>query len=53
MYVELTEAHMGGFSFEMHLNEVAQEQAKAALGDFVEFSDEAIQAFKEIGRAHV
>ena len=47
MYIELTEAHMGGFSFEMHLKEVAQEQAKAALGDFVEFSDEAIQAFKD------
>lgn len=47
MYVELTEAHAGGFSFEAHLKEIVQEQAKAVLGDFVSFSDEAIQAFKE------
>lgn len=47
MYIELTEAHMGGHSFEMHLKEVAQEEAKRVLGDMAQFSDEAIAAFKE------
>jgi len=47
MYIELSEAHMGGYGFEMHLKDVAQEQAKKILGDLAEFSDEAIAAFKE------
>jgi len=47
MYVELNKAHMSGYAFEMHLKDVAQEQAKSILGDFVEFSNEAIQAFRE------
>ncbi|MBI9081794.1 MAG: hypothetical protein JEY79_18895 [Pseudodesulfovibrio sp.] len=47
MYVELNEAHRGRYAFEMHLKDVAQEQTKRILGDFVEFSDEAVQAFKE------
>ena len=47
MYIELNETHMGGHSFEMHLKEVAQEEAKRMLGDLAEFSEEAIAAFKE------
>jgi len=47
MYIELDQAHSGGFSFEMHLKEVAQEEAKRVLGDLAEFSDDAIKAFKE------
>jgi len=38
---------MGEYSFEMHLREVAQEQAKQYLGDMVNLSDEAVAAFKE------
>ena len=47
MYIELDLAHMGGQSFEAHLREVAQDEAKRLLGDLAEFSDEAIAAFKE------
>lgn len=47
MYVELDQAHMGGYGFEMHLREVAQKQAEHILGDNALFSDEAIAAFKE------
>lgn len=47
MYVELDQTHKGGQSFEMHLKDVAQEQAKRFLGDLAEFSDEAIAAFRE------
>ncbi len=47
MFIELTEAHMGGYGFEMHLKEVMQEEAKKQLGDLASFSDEAVAAFKE------
>ncbi len=47
MYIELDQAHMGGYAFEMHLRDVAQEQAQAMSGDLAEFSDEAIRAFRE------
>ncbi|MCJ2165950.1 MULTISPECIES: hypothetical protein [unclassified Pseudodesulfovibrio] len=48
MYIEMDNTHIqGGYGFEGHLREVVQEQAEHLLGDFVEFSDEAIQAFKE------
>ncbi len=47
MYIELNGAHTGGHSFEMHLKDVAQEEAKRMLGDLAEFSNEAIAAFKE------
>jgi len=47
MYIEMDQTHRGGQSFEMHLKEVAQEEAKRVLGDLAEFSDEAIAAFKE------
>ena len=48
MYIEMNSAQVqGGYEFEMHLREVVQEQTKHLLGDFVDFSDEAIQAFKE------
>ncbi|QJB55454.1 hypothetical protein [Pseudodesulfovibrio sp. zrk46] len=47
MYIELDQAHKGGQSFEMHLKEVAQNEAARVLGDMVEFSEEAIAAFKE------
>lgn len=47
MYIELDATHKGGHAFEMHLKEVAQDQAKALLGDVIEFSEEAINAFKE------
>lgn len=47
MYIELDQAHMDGYAFEMHLKDVAQEQAKSILDDMAHFSDEAIQAFKE------
>nr|WP_287411048.1 hypothetical protein [Pseudodesulfovibrio sp.] len=48
MYIELDNTHIsGGYSFEMHLKEVVQEQASQILGDFIELSEEAIAAFKE------
>ncbi|MBC15831.1 MAG: hypothetical protein CL942_02135 [Desulfovibrio sp.] len=47
MYIEFNEARTGGTSFEMHLREVAQAEAKRLLGDVTEFSEEAIAAFKE------
>lgn len=47
MYIELDQAHKGGQSFEMHLKEVAQNEASRILGDIAEFSEEAIAAFKE------
>ncbi len=48
MYIEMDSTHiMGGYAFEMHLKEVAEEQAGKILGDMVNFSDEAIAAFKE------
>lgn len=49
MYVnfELSEAHPGVPDFEAHLREVVQEEAKRTMGDWVEFSEEAIAAFKE------
>lgn len=47
MFIELTETHMGGYGFEMHLKEVMQKEAKKHISDLVEFSDEAIAAFKE------
>lgn len=47
MYIELSQAHLGEQSFEMHLREVAQEEAQKLLGDVAVFSDEAIAAFKE------
>lgn len=46
MFIELDQAHMGGYGFEMHLKEVAQAEAER-LGDVVDFSEEAIAAFKE------
>ena len=48
MYVETDTAPvMDGYTFEMHLNELAREQAAKALGDLVSFSDEAVAAFRE------
>lgn len=48
MYVETDTAPvMGGYTFEMHLRELAEEQTAKSLGDLVSFSDEAIAAFKE------
>lgn len=47
MYVELDQAHAGGYGFEMHLREVMQEQAEAVAGDTAVFSKEAIASFKE------
>lgn len=47
MYIELTEAHMGGHTFEQHLREVMQEEARRSMDDMVQFSEEAIAAFKE------
>jgi hypothetical protein len=48
MYIEMDSAQVqGGYGFEMHLREVVQEQVENMFGDFVEFSDEALQAFKE------
>lgn len=47
MYVELDQTHKGGYAFEMHLKELAHEQAQAIMGDMIHFSDEAIAAFKE------
>ncbi len=47
MYIEMDQAHKGGQSFEMHLREVVQNETSRILGDWAEFSDEAIAAFKE------
>ncbi len=47
MYIELNEAHMGGYGFEMHLKEVMHEEVTRIQGDLVNFSDEAMAAFKE------
>ena len=45
--IDLDIAHAGGRNFEMHLREVAQEEAKRMVGDAVTFSEEAVAAFKE------
>jgi len=45
--IQLDNAHLGGYSFEMHLKDVVQNEAKRLLGDLAEFSEEAIAAFKE------
>lgn len=49
MYVEfeMDDTRMHGLNFEAHLKEVAQEEARRVTGDWVEFSQEAIAAFKE------
>ena len=49
MYVEfaLGNTQPGVPDFEAHLREVAQDEAKKVLGDWAEFSEEAIAAFKE------
>ena len=49
MYVELAldGARPGVPDFEAHLREVVQDEAKKAIGDWVDFSEEAIAAFKE------
>lgn len=47
MYIETDYAQPGGQTFEMHLKEVAQDEAKRMLGDIATFSEEAIAAFKE------
>ena len=47
MYIELDSAMKGGSAFEMHLKDVAQQEAAKILGDMVHFSEEAIAAFKE------
>ncbi|BCS89652.1 hypothetical protein [Pseudodesulfovibrio sediminis] len=48
MYIEMDQTLVTGeYSFEMHLNELAHEQADKILGDMIELSDEAITAFEE------
>lgn len=48
MYIEMDHTHVtGGYAFEMHLREVAEDEARKALGDLVTLSDEAVAAFKE------
>ena len=48
MYIELDNTHvMGGYSFEMHLREVAQEETERLLGDIITLSEEAVAAFKD------
>lgn len=41
------QAHLGGYGFEEHLKDVVQEEVRKALGDTVDFSEEAVAAFKE------
>lgn len=48
MYIEMDSTHvMGGYTFEAHLREVAEQEAAKTLGDLIDLSDEAIAAFKE------
>ena len=48
MYIEMDSTQIqGGYTFEMHLKEVVQEQVDHLLGDVVDLSDKAIAAFKE------
>ncbi|CCH50023.1 hypothetical protein [Pseudodesulfovibrio piezophilus] len=47
MQVEVREARSEDVSFEMHLKEMTQEENERLLGDVVEFSEEALQAFRE------
>lgn len=50
MYIESDLAHPGyleGSSLEAHLREVVQDEVKKHIGDVVDFSEEAIAAFKE------
>jgi hypothetical protein len=49
MYVDFTlsGAGTGVPDFEAHLREVVQDEARQVVGDWAEFSEEAIAAFKE------
>ncbi len=49
MYVEfeMDGTRMHGLNFEAHLREVVQDDVKQVVGDWVDFSKEAIAAFKE------
>ncbi|MBG0789394.1 MAG: hypothetical protein H0S80_02735 [Desulfovibrionaceae bacterium] len=48
MYVETDTAPvLGGYAFETHLRELAEEEAARFAGDVVNLSDEAVAAFRE------
>lgn len=47
MYIEIDQGQvMGAQSFEAHLKEVGELESAKALGDLIDFSEEALEAFK-------